>query len=318
MIRRDPWEVHTSPLSWSSTHANHHGPPPAGAVIGLWYAAWRVREVRILQPYDHRADDVAALAKLQPEHREPNWPYGVHLEFVSGPILDDLPLRLKTLHDGTVVTTVGVNAPSAGYRWWLLGDRYPVCSCHGHPWPCLDHNRDKVAKMQANALNREMHLAQAGVCSGCGEPFGPRTRILTFPEPSLTVPGAPPPTYHAARGSCWWSARTYEIEKRLPALPDAERVASCPGHVFTHVVGLREDCTAGTDCTGLHGPGRARHGTCYTRVYDALDLADGYPRPLTDCGYREVLEGGHQLSCLGAETGPREPVPPGIADLLGG
>jgi hypothetical protein len=274
----DPYERLVDPDEWASsrcmgTRVYDRAPCP-GELIGYRYSVWRVDEVRVV-------DDTSRA------RRGPG-PFDLELVHVSGPQLDGSG-RLRVEGEGIV--------------WRLVSGRFPVCSCHGHPWPCLGHDRDVLASALARKGRRDLAGAVPDVCAACVEPFTVRQPRVVFPGLSLIVPGAPGPSFHARRSSCWWAAHRYEIERRLPADPDADRVASCPGVGFVHNVGLGFECTAGPACTGLHGPRpKPRHGSCATRTYRIADGLDRYDRPLTDCGFRAPWG-----ACLGAETGPCQP-----------
>jgi len=286
---RDPYAYLTDPDVWSRSRCGgtalvRRNPRP-GEVVGWRYSAWTVTDVRVFDDVD-----------LVPAERAKGVrPYDVELQHLAGPALDG--------QDRLVVAGEGV-------PWRVLGDgmqpgRFRVCSCHGHPWPCQSYDRDVLASTLAAKLRRELAGAEPGTCAACREPVRARQSVVRFPEPSLIVPGAPGPTFHAQRRGCWWAAYEYETKLRIPALPTTDRIASCPGAGFIHGNGLWFECTAGPACTGLHGPYRITKNTgptCATRTYTDLVGEPGYKRPLTDCGYRP----GWGV-CLGAETGSCRP-----------
>ncbi len=264
--------------------------PQRGHKIAWRYATWKITEV-----FD--PDDTGA--------------YNVTLRHLTGPVLTT---------DGIISddhgTYLGLTVHQH-YQWHYLARRHTICSCHGHIWPCYEYDQDRHAAWETRQMERALAGAQSGVCASCREQITSRQKTITFPEPSLFVPGAPGPTFHAGRSECWRDARAYEVEKRLVAYPEATRIASCPGQGFVHEIGLTFECTAGPGCTGLHGAHRtgkrkAKVGTCATTVRMAGSI-DHYERPLTDCGYRPPWG-----QCLGAETGPRRPLESGIRDLFGG
>lgn len=280
-----------------------------GLRIAWRYAVWRITDIIDQPEPDWTDNDRAYLARQPEQYRRP--PCTIVLRHERGPILIGDDYRD---HDGLV----HVDIPACGHRpWWGVAKRYPVCSCHGHPFPCIELDRDRLVASQTAKTERLLAGAQPGVCQACREPIRPRQKTVTFPEPSLLVPGAPGPTYHAGRTSCWQAAHDYETKHRMAAYPAATRLVSCPGAAFVHEIGLWTECTAGPACTGLHDVWGARKptvGTCATRVWHASNLADGYIRPLTDCGYR----GRGDFKCLGSEAGPFRPLPDGVADLFGG
>lgn len=282
--------------------------PRVGLKVAWRYAVWRIVDIRDQEEVDWSEQDRAYLARQPAEFRHP--PRTIVLKHLNGP----------TLVEDNYIDSAGLVHvfEAARHRrvWDGVAKRYPVCSCHGHPWPCMELDRDRLIAGQAAQTERLLAGAQPGVCAACREPVRARQKAVTFPESSLLVPGAPGPTYHVAQVTCWQAARDYETEHRMAAHPEATRLVSCPGLAVTHGVGLWMECSAGPACTGLHGPAGMRKptaGTCMTRTWKAWDLADGYHRPMTDCGYRRG-----RLACLGAESGPFERLPDGIADLFGG
>lgn len=287
---------------------HRHMQAKVGLKVAWRYAVWRIVDIRDLHEANWDDADRAYLDRQPPEFRHP--PRAIVLKHLNGPLL----------LDGEGLDSRGelhLSDPARSRRLWIgVNRRYPVCSCCGHPWPCVLWDRDRLVAGQAQRTERLLAGARPGVCQACREPIGRRQRSVTFPEPSLLVPGAPGPSYHVGRTVCWQAARDYETGQRMAAHPAAHRLVSCPGHVVVHEIGLRMECTAGPACTGLHRPWGDRRplsGTCMTRVHVAWDLAAGYRRPLSDCGYRRG-----RIACLGSESGPCESLPDGIADLFGG
>ncbi|WP_341719968.1 hypothetical protein QQG74_09780 [Micromonospora sp. FIMYZ51] len=280
------------------------GKPKVGNRVAWRYAIWLVVDEHITDEANWTEQEAAYLARIAPQHRAHSLPRTIVLQHECGPNLSGVP-------DGR---QVHLHLDPWSGVMSLVAVRYQTCSCHGHPWPCIEYDRDCMIASQSRKTARLLAGAKPGVCAYCLEPVTGRQKTVTFPEPSLLVPGAPGPTFHAGRSDCWRGARDYETEHRLAAYPEATRLASCPGDVFIHCIGQTVECTAGPGCTGLHGPFRVRPGdggTCATRVRSVKDLGH-YARPLSDCGYRD-----HGSSCLGAETGPCEPLPPGVSDLFG-
>lgn len=287
------------PYSWKPAGGvDQNGRPEPGDLVGVLYAAWRVLEVNPVADVDLDDDERDRLTLYLPEYQDEHRPYHLVLRHEVGPILE----KLKRLHDGSKVGHIRVFPMSLSSHLRVLPDRYMTCSCHGHPWPCQDVDRDRHSAKAAARLDRLLLTATPGMCASCLEPITQRQKSLTFPEPYLLVPGAPGPTFHAERAACWWDAREYEVNHRLRALPGVARVASCPGHAFAHVNGGELDCSEGAMCTGHHGPqprGRRRlQGDCYTHyVRDTLE-EHRPPRPVNDCGYRHPTRAG--VACLGA------------------
>jgi hypothetical protein len=252
--------------------------PAVGSRVGWRYAVWQVTEVRVRSEVDYTDADRQTLTRLLPQVREQRRPYTVVLRHERGPVLVDQQF-LRTLHDGTATVHISIRAGGSP-TWWVMADRYQTCSCHGHPWPCLDYDRDRLVEKAARQFDRDMLGAQPGWCAACGEPITRRQKSLTFPEPSLIVPGAPPPEFHTRR-DCWYGAVEYERKLRIPTYPDAARLVSCPGQAFEHEDGSA-DCSAGAGCTGHHGaPGHPRNAESCGSPPGVL----GDARPSRRCGY---------------------------------
>jgi hypothetical protein len=279
-----------------------------GDLVAWRYGAWRVIETRVVDDADlsdrsrrHLYDWVGGFA---PEARESRLaqarPQVVVLCHESGPLLLKPSEANQTLHDGR--RTIHFRSWPHRHTWNVLAEPYKTCSCHGHIWPCQEIDRAALAAHDAAKMDRLMATAQPGVCAHCLEPVSTRQKFMTFPEPSLFVPGAPGPTFHAGRGACWAAAEEYERGGRLADDPDVVRLASCPGIRFIHEAhGMpadrRLECTAGPLCTGLHGPpGHRREPPCWHVVQLATNEG-AYARPTTDCGYRQEPD----RRCLGSD-----------------
>jgi hypothetical protein len=276
-----------------------------GDLVAWRYAVWVVHQIRPYQDYDLTDEQRAKLDKVlqvyRPDVRHQFWPFHVVFRHVNGPLVlnDGETPDWKTLHDGT--REVSYTSWPHKHAWFRLPDPYMTCSCHGHPWPCQDYDRAVLAAHQLKQMDKLLATTQPGVCAACFEPITTRQRSLTFPEESRFVPGAPGPTFHAGRGDCWRAAENYEREGRLADNPGIVRLASCPGIRFIHEqlgmpAGKRIDCTAGPECTGLHGPaGYRREVPCYTHVHIVANEG-GYARPSFDCGYRSG-----DMACIGGD-----------------
>ena len=263
-----------------------------GQLVGWRYAVWQVVEVRPRDEADLTDEDRRFLAAYKPEARPGRWPYTLVLAHVRGPLLCE-PGQRQRLHDGTITVHLGV--PAGGVRHPVLPTRYLLCSCCGDPAPCLEEAREETAEAAGRRLDRLVASHTPGVCAGCRGPISSRQKTLTFPEPSLLVPGMPGPTFHTGRIDCWMQARAYELDHRLPAFPDAARMASCPGALFHHVVDDRYECTAERLCTGHHGPHRRASIPCYTWMLSARDRRS--PRPVGSCAHPGCL--GHDPDLSG-------------------
>lgn len=214
------------------------------------YAVWVVHQIHPRADVDLTDEDRHTMNAYKAEYRERYRPYTIVLRHERGPVLVQ-PDGIQTLHDGA--KTVHLRVRGQLYPGWqIVAERYPVCSCHGDPWPCQDHDRDIVTAETMLKVERDLKGAEPGRCAHCLEVITSRQKSITFPEPSLIVPGAPPPRFHT-RQQCWSGAVEYEIGRRLVADPGAERLVSCPGQAFRHEDGTG-DCSAGLACTGHHGP----------------------------------------------------------------
>lgn len=300
------------------------GSPKVGDLVAWRYAAWLVHEIR---PYldvdltDAQQDKLNRLVAHFPKEQRSlayaqRRPSNLVLRHHRGPLIikPGEEEGFKHLHDGT--WEVSFTFWPYRYRWNVLRDPYQVCSCHGHPWPCQEIDRNDYTEHQMRKMSRAMATTSPGVCAHCLEPITARQKSLTFPEPSRLVPGAPGPTFHTGRTACWSAAEDYERGGRLADNPDVMRLASCPGVRITHEQdlfdGRRVECTAGALCTGLHGPSGVRRGMrCWYRLHVA-SREGAYVRPDTDCGYRGV-----NGTCLGADmSNGGASLNPVAADLL--
>ncbi len=300
--------------------------PEEGDLIAWRYAAWRVHEIRLIQDVDLTGEQQERLAKylanVKPEDvatvRAQVMPFHLVLRHERGPVIIQ-PGEAKAfsrLRDGSNTYQISFTSWPRRRTWVRLPEPYRVCSCHGDPWPCQEIDRKRVADVEL-ARFQKLELAHtAGVCANCREAITTRQKTITFPEPSVLLPGAPGPTFHAGRSACWAAAEEYERRHRLADQPGIARLASCPGIRFIHE-GLkvpsdrRVECTAGTDCTGLHGPTQSEV-PCWHRV-DLVANEGGYARPSFDCGYRQpgVRE------CIGADmSSGGTSISPTAADIL--
>lgn len=256
MADRDPWATHTDPDRWTAircpgTHLPCGRRPEPGEVFGLRYGAWRVVEVRVSDDVDLTDDDRELMNRYKPEYRERYRPYAVVLDHIGGPNLMGSG-RTRVHLDGLRV------------EWVLLGERYPVCSCHGHPWPCQDADRDRVATLQAKVMDEQLAKAVPGVCPSCGEPITHRQKTVTYPGENVDVPGGPEPRFHTRRG-CLYDAERYE-ERWLAVDPRRERILTwpvCPGPLIVHGDGSSECRRPVPDCQGHLTHDHGTRSACY-------------------------------------------------------
>lgn len=284
------------PAKWTpSGPARSVTRPAVGDLVGWRYGVWRVTSVHVRDLADLPQAIRAEITSRPATHHDRLRPGSLSIEHVLGPVMvepDAAGCRIRQL--GADVTVDVTFNPLDGPAWQVLTPRFEVCSCHGWAWPCIEELRDRVAARAGERLERTIAASQPGVCASCLEVITTRQKSVTFPEPSLVLPGAPGPQYHVGRAACFLAARGYEEKLRLPTYPDVTRLASCPGLLFSHQTGA-EECTAGPACTDLHIPvsRRFKRGhPCTRRTYlSATQLL----RPPTDCGFR-----GEQGDCLGA------------------
>lgn len=317
------------PDLWKPIYANLHAGVAArrvqvGDLVGWRYGAWRAIEVTPVPDVDLTEEDraimdrvVSGLRSEEDRHRvrAHGRPLYVVLAHESGPLITKAGERFPRLHDGRVTMHLGTQPMSNPFN--ILMEPYQTCSCHGHIWRCQDMDRDAVAAAGAATMRQVEDGHAPGVCLACREPITTRQKSLTFPEPSRVLPGAPGPTFHAGRSSCWAAAEEYERTGRLVDNPDVARLASCPGVRFIHEdhampAAQRIECTAGPACTGLHGPaGYQRESPCWYRD-PITGNAGAYPRPERDCGYTRG-----DRRCLAADlSGGAGAINPIAADLL--
>lgn len=289
------------PSRWrpASDNRAEHRTPAEGDLVAWRYGAWRVQSVRPIPDYDLTEDELARLdmaavgykPSRQAQQREINRPWHLVLRHESGPLLIERDWPAKRLHDGTTEISFRVRSAMPGV---VLPEPYMACSCHGHIWPCQEIDQMQMAAHAGRNMDRALATTAPGVCAGCLEPITTRQKTLTFPEESRLVPGAPGPTFHAGRAECWAAAEKYERTGRLVDNPDVVRLASCPGIRFVHdardwPAEKRAECTAGTLCSGQHGPAgyHMPARACWHRIaFAELGGVTPYVCPPTDCGYR--------------------------------
>lgn len=145
--------------------------------------------------------------------------------------------------------------------------RVPLCSCHSHPWPCLEADQQAQAEKEIAAAEKVLGLLP-GCCPACSEPVTSRQRSITFGGPNVSNPLAEGPTYHLRR-KCQHGAAAYE-EKWVADEPDRKRsllTLRCEGTVFVHEDGSGECFGAvDSDCPSIY----ARHrcmSACYLQSH---------------------------------------------------
>lgn len=274
MKRFDRWY----PSEVTGSYGIHR--PEVGDVVAYDRRAW---EVTHISPADPTPDEQDRLNAYGEPHREKLAPYRISLRRIHGPVhknensKQDIGLR------------VPVGSREAFPRY--AHGRVPLCSCHGHPWPCLEADQHAESEEAMKRANHELNL-MPGCCPACQEPVTTRQRSITFPGPYVHNPLAEPnPAFHL-RQKCHHAAARYENAwvAADPTAPRSLLTLYCEGTVIVHADGSGECFGAdGSDCPSIY----ARHRcmcACYIQSH-------GCPR---DC-----TPGGHGTRLAGYPTDPR-------------
>lgn len=213
-----------------------------GDVVALDRRAWEVMHVRVEEPTE---EEEARLKGYVAPYREERLPYSVTLRRLHGPKHEAENSRAEV-----------------GYRvgvWWdqplprYEDGRVPLCSCCGHPWPCLTADQERLAAEELKAAERQMRL-MPGCCPACEEPVTSRQRSITFGGPNVKNPLAEGPTFHLRR-ACWPAAVRYEEAwvNDEPGRPRSLLTLACDGHLIVHGDGTAE-CFGATesDCPSVY------------------------------------------------------------------
>lgn len=241
--------------------------PNVGDTVAYARRAWEVMHVADAEPTPEEAESLAARA---PKWRDEASPYTITLRRIHGPEHE----RENSAHD------VGFRVPVSAYRPFetYRNGRVPLCSCCGHPWPCLEADQQAWAKKELQRAEREMRL-MPGCCPSCEEPVTSRQKSITFGGPNVRNPLAEGPTFHLRR-KCRHDAQRYE-EAWVSAEPGRSRsllTLTCAGTVIVHHDGTAECFGAtGSDCPSVY----ARHRgamACYFQTH-------GCPRDCQTAGH---------------------------------
>jgi hypothetical protein len=263
-------------MSWrpEGVAARHYvrGRPDVGDVVALERRAWEVTHV---SDVDLTPEEQEALKGYTTPYSDRLLPYRVSLRRLHGAphaaenSRGDVAFRVPALAYGQLPR----------YR----DGRVPLCSCHGHPWPCLEADQQRQAEKELKAAEKILALLP-GTCPGCGEVVTSRQKSITFGGPNVRNPLAEGPTFHLRR-KCYSAAAEYENTWAV-AEPGRKRsllTLSCEGSLIVHGDGTAECYGAvDSDCPtvyarhrGLmacylqsHGCGRqcSRHGHPGTRL----------------------------------------------------
>lgn len=257
------------------------GRPVEGQVVGWEHRAWTVEHVRDAIPTDQETE---TLSHYVESYRAGMAPYRVTLRLLHG---EPHPWQ-KDQHDGRLALRCGVRTP--GFPVYP-GGRVPLCSCHEHPWPCLDQLQEQEAAEAAKKMATEL-ARMPGTCPACGEVVTSRQQSITFGGPNVKNPLAEGPTYHLRR-KCYRAAAAYE-ELWVNDEPDRPRsllTLRCEGYLTVHADGSAECHGTDTDCPSVFADHRG-YSACYL-------LTHGCPR--LEC------EGSrHGCSPSGRPSNPRD------------
>lgn len=223
-------------------------------VVAFDYRAWEVRYVSDVEPTPVEQGRIDAYL---PTYRDQYRPYRITLRRLHGPAHG----RENSAQD--VTFRVGTDAYFAIYP----NGRVPLCSCCGHPFPCLEADQQEWAANEMAKAEREMSL-MPGCCPACGEPVTSRQRSITFGGPNVRNPLAEGPTFHL-RSKCRYSAAQYE-EAWVNDEPGRVRsllTLRCEGIVIVHGDGTAECFGAdGSECPSVYARHR-RHMACYIQSH---------------------------------------------------
>lgn len=272
---------------WFPDGTAHYEPgtrPAVGDVVPYGRRAWTVTHIA---DDDLRPEEEAYVQGYTAAWREKQRPYLISLRRLHGAAHErensagDLALRVS------VRGRLDRRYPNG---------RVPLCSCCGHPWPCLAADQERQAEKELEAAERELAL-MPGCCPACGEPVTSRQRGITFEGPNVRNPLASNPTFHL-RQQCQGAAARYE-DSWVAADPRRKRsllTLRCSGTVIVHADGTGEcfgaDAADGY-CPSIHARHRAMYA-CYTQTLG--------------CGRDCSREGHPGTRLVGAPADPREGV----------
>lgn len=229
-----------------------HARPEVGAVVAYAYRAWAVTHVSDADPTPEEQD---RLNSYTAAFRDSMRPYRVTLQRIHG----DRHERENRNREIGLRFPVGSYGRLATYP----NGRVPLCSCHGHPWPCLEADQQNQAEKELAAAEKVLNLLP-GCCPACSEPVTSRQRSITFGGPNVRNPFAEGPTFHLRR-KCWRGAADYE-EAWVAAEPGRKRsllTLRCEGTVIVHEDGTGECFGAkGSDCPSIYAHHRG-YCACY-------------------------------------------------------
>lgn len=231
------------------------GRPEVGTVVAHDRRAWQVMHVAVVDPESDEERDL--MRAVTAPFRDRQMPYRITLRRLHGAKHE----RENSVGDVAFRVRAGSHYPQPFPAY--ANGRVPLCSCCGHPWPCLEADQQAQAAKELKAAEREMSLLP-GCCPACREPVTSRQRSITFGGPNVRNPLAEGPTFHLRR-RCWGEAARYE-EAWFQAEPGRQRsllTLSCAGTLIVHGDGTAECFGAdGSDC-----PSPYAHHRGYTACY---------------------------------------------------
>lgn len=239
-----------------------------GDVVAVERRAWEVTHVRVEDPTTE--EELRLRAYVAP-YREERLPYSVTLRRLHGPKHENENSRAE------VGFRVGV--------WWeqplprYVDGRVPLCSCCGHPWPCLIADQERLAAKELQTAERQMRL-MPGCCPACEEPVTLRQKSITFGGPNVRNPLAEGPTFHLRR-QCRHAAAQYEEAwvNDEPGRPRSLLTLSCAGNLIVHGDGSAECFGAvDSDCPSVYAHHRGLR-SCYLQSAGCPRgcLVEGHP-----------------------------------------
>lgn len=230
--------------------------PAVGDLVAYDHRAWEVTHVKLR---DFDGDDQERADGYRPQYRDEMRPYSVSLRRIHGERHEsensrqEIGLRIRAFVYG-------------GFDRYENG-RVPLCSCHGHPWPCAESDHQRQAEKEIKAAEKELRLIP-GCCPACEEPVTSRQKSITFGGPNVRNPLAEGPTFHL-RHKCRGGAARYE-ELWVIAEDGRQRsllTLACAGSVIVHGDGSGE-CfgAADSDCPSIYARHRY-HSACYIQSH---------------------------------------------------
>lgn len=187
-----------------------YGPrrPDIGDLVAYDRRAWEVTHVRV---DDFTENDLKRAAAYRPQYREQMKPWSVSLRRVHGARHDRENSRQE----------IALRIAAFAYDGFERYDesRVPLCSCCGHPWPCILADAKRESERAAEVMDKRLSRMGPGLCYGCGEVITTRQERVTFPGDHADFPGRGGPTFHTRR-KCY--GRRADYARRAGLTPEGE------------------------------------------------------------------------------------------------